>query len=322
MSSRFAVAVLVAISSAHIGYAQQVVSDVVVSGASLNDGFGGVTCVDGQLYRFGGHLDSVMRVAQDGSTLMFQLPHEQWPFGPSAITPAATGLDIMSAQHSGAKFIGYEMYHFDTQGNLLAQNQVFIDFSPTEVAVMSSGNTMVFGHHQPEDPSHPDHKYYGAVLDADDHIIKRFELPLPAGGGGWTPRSRMVAGDGVAYVVLKSDTGEFAIATISETGHIEVKTIPVPPDTDQRHHATWLTGPGIAVDVYQYVGEKPPGSLHFDEYDLNTGQKVATRSSPGVGFTLACYSGSEFSMLAHSAHVDPARHLSPDTLRLVTVKLH
>lgn len=321
MQSRFALAVLVAISSVHISHAQQLVRDVVVSGASLNDGFGnGLTCADGQLYRFGDHSDSVMRVAPDGSTLMFQLPDEQWPIGPSAIAPTATGLDIMSVQRSDARFIGYEMYHFDTQGNLLTQNQVFIDFFPTGVVVMSSGNTMVIGHLQ-GDPSQRDRRYYGAVLDADDHIIKRFELPLPPGGGGWTPRSRIVAGDRAAYVVLESDRGKLAIATISETGHIDVKIIPVPPDTDQRHHATWLSGPAVAVEVYQYVGEKPPGSLHFDEYDLNTGQEVATKSSPGVGFALACYSRSEFSMLAHSAHADPARHLSPDTLRLVTAKL-
>jgi len=31
--------------------------------------------------------------------------------------------------------------------------------------------------------------------------------------------------------------------------------------------------------------------------------------------------GDEFSMLAHSAHVDSARHLAWDTLRLVTSRL-
>jgi len=95
----------------------------------------------------------------------------------------------------------------------------------------------------------------------------------------------------------------------------------VPLDTEQRHHNQWLFGLGVAVEVYQYVGEKPHVIFRFDEYDLGSGQKVATKSSPPVGFALGCYSGDQISMLAHSAHVDPARHLSPDTLRLVTAKL-
>jgi hypothetical protein len=134
----------------------------------------------------------------------------------------------------------------------------------------------------------------------------------------------MSGGDGVAYVILRSDTGQqTAIATISETGNdiLQIKVIPVPPDSEQRQDNEWLFGPGVAVEVYHFVGERPRVFSRFDEYDLNSGQKVATKSALPVGFQSGCYFGDEFSMLAHSAHVDPARRLSPETLRLVTVKL-
>ena len=62
---------------------RQVTSDVVVSGASLNDGYGvgdTVCGTDGQVYRPPmGRLASVMRVSKDGSTLVFALPAEAWP---------------------------------------------------------------------------------------------------------------------------------------------------------------------------------------------------------------------------------------------------
>jgi len=54
----------------------QIVSDVVVQGASTNHGYGGwpVCGVDGQVYRRPGRgdLTSVMRVSRDGSTLYFR----------------------------------------------------------------------------------------------------------------------------------------------------------------------------------------------------------------------------------------------------------
>lgn len=112
-----------------------------------------------------------------------------------------------------------------------------------------------------------------------------------------------------------------AIATISETGDLDVKVIAAPVDTETRHHNEWEFGPEVAVDLYIYTNERPHVTYRFDEYDLKTGVKIATKSAPPTRFQFGCYMGDEFSMLAHSAHVDPARHLSSDTLRLVTSKL-
>jgi len=60
--------------------------------------------------------------------------------------------------------------------------------------------------------------------------------------GGW---------GGVAFAVLQSETTpagpQTAIATISETGQLDIRVIPVPPDNDQRHSQsvrvrTWRCG--------------------------------------------------------------------------------
>jgi len=338
MPSRSAIALLLAnILPMHISYAQQapcppvstgqVVSDVVVSGASLNDGYmRWATCgVDGQVYRHpgSGRLRSIQRVSPDGSTLLFSLPDDAWP---AAIAPAGTGLNILVGKFSRAEGRFYEMYHFDSQANLLTDRRLHLTSAPERMAVTSSGKTVVLGHYPDDFSKREDWKYGGAVLDADDQLIRGFDFPLPPGGGGWTFASEMLAGNGVAYVVLKSITTpngmQTAIATISETGNdiLKIKLVPVPPDSDQRHHNQWLFGPGVAVEVYHDPSERPH-ITRFDEYDLASGEKVATKSMPPAGFAFGCYSGDEVSMLAHSAQVDPARHLSPDTLRLVTSKL-
>jgi hypothetical protein len=112
------------------------------------------------------------------------------------------------------------------------------------------------------------------------------------------------------------------IAKISEDGSFDVKVIPNPPYDDMRHHAAWIVGPGVAVEVYQYVDARERSTFHFDEYDLNTGEKMAYRYAFVSGGGFGCYSKTEVSMSAGSAHVDPARGLSPDTLRLVFSKVH
>ena len=131
MPSRSAIALFLAnLLPVHISYAQQVpcppvsteqiVSDVVVSGASVNDGYlGWTTCgTDGQVYRHpgGGHLTSIQRVSPDGSTLLFSLPDNVWP---AAIAPAGTGLNILASNFSRTEGRVYEMYHFDSQAKLL-----------------------------------------------------------------------------------------------------------------------------------------------------------------------------------------------------------
>jgi len=326
MPFRFLVAALfVASLASQIGSAQQITSDMVISGASLNDGYGGVLCGnEGQIYRFSGYgrPAPVMRVSRDGSTTMFYLPDEG---APEVIAPAGTGLNILASRlvsHKEGRM--FEMDHFDNQANLLMQHRLSIDFVPTKMAITSSGKTVVLGFH-PGNSSLEDHKYGGAVLDAGDQVIKRFELPLPPGGGGWTFGSGMSAGDDAAYVMLYSNEGpKTAIATISAEGHLDVKLVRLLPDTEDRHHNEWLFGSGVAVEEYRYfgyVGGTKRAFLGFDEYDLRTGEKVATKSTVPVGFVRGCYLGNEFSMLAHSAHVDPVRGLSPETLRVVTTKL-
>ena len=178
-----------------------------------------------------------------------------------------------------------------------------------------------------DDPDHrQDRKDGFAILDENDKLVKSVDLPLSPGGGGWTVAGpRMAVGDGVAYVMLHSkEPPQTAIATISKEGHINVTILAVPPDSDKHHHNEWLFGPGVAVEVYHYlvqVSQRPRAFFGFDEYDLKTGEKVATKGSFPAGFAFGCYSGNEVSWLAHSAHVDPALRLSPETLRFVTVRL-
>jgi hypothetical protein len=264
----------------------------------------------------------VMRVSPDGSTLLFTLPEH---VNPGVIAPAATGLNILSSVYSTAeRRVLDQMFHFDRQANLLAQNRVIIPIQPSGMAVMPSGRTIIVGTHF-SDPDHPDDRKYGfAILDENDTLLKSVDLPLPPGGGGWTFASRMAAGDGIAYVMLHSnEPPQTAVARIAETGNhnLDVKVIAAPLDTETRHHNEWVFSPGVAVDVYHYTNERPHVTFRFDEYDLKTGDKIATKSAPPTGFQFGCYMGDEFSMLAHSAHVDPARHLAPDTLRLVASKL-
>jgi len=304
----------------------QIVSDVVVQGASTNDGYGGwpVCGVDGQVYRTPSRRDltSVMRVSRDGSTLLFSPPEHVHP---EVIAASGSGVNVLSSVYSTAeRRVHFQMYHFDSQANLLAQNQMTIPIQPYGMAVMSSGRTIVVGTHL-KDPDNPDDRKYGfAILDENDKLVRSVDLPLPSGGGGWIFASQMAAGDGVAYVMLQSDQPpQTAIATIAEKGNqnLDIKVIAAPPDTKTRHHGEWVFGPGVVVDLYIYTNERPHVTDRFDEYDLETGEKIATKSAPPTGYQTGCYTGDEFSMLAHSAHVDPAGHLSPDTLRLVTSKL-
>ena len=314
----FLAAVLAANSTA-----QQITNDVVIQGASVNDGYGDwLTCgVDGQVYRHpGGHLTSVMRVSPDGSTLLFRLPEQVYP---REIAPAGTGLSILGPSSKGERSVHVQMYHFDNQANLMAQSQVTIPIQPTSMAVLPSGRTILAGLSH-DDPQIQDEWKYGfAILDENDKLLRSIDLPLPPGGGGWTfASSRMAVGNGVAYVMLHSnEPPQTAIATISEAGDLGIKVIAAPLDTETRHHNEWVFGPGVAVDLYIYRNERPHVTTRFDEYDLKTDEKIATKTASATGFQFGCYMGDEFSMLAHSAHVDPARHLSWDTLRLVTSKL-
>jgi len=330
MPSRFVIAVVLSsILPVRVTYAQQVpcppvsteqvVHDAVISGAAFNDGYDDGMCgVGGEIYRL--HRDqqlstSIMRVAPDGSTSVFALPNDD--VGVTQIAPTPAGLNVLSHGRS------YRMYHFDREGRLLNQHQTSFVFTPSEMVVLPSGKTVAVGFRQLKNPMRVDLKFEGAVLDTDDQVVIGFDFPLTPAGGRWTPwmwgseGKGMAAGDGVAYLILQSDH-TFGIAIITEKGHVDVNILPVPPNSATRYHNQWLFGPGVAVEVYHDPSERPHPIDRFDEYDLASGQKLATKSAPGTGFAFGCYSGNQVSMLAHSAHVDPARHLSPNALRLVT----
>jgi hypothetical protein len=162
MPSRFAIAVLLAsISPMHASFAQQISSDVVISGASLNDGYmGRALCdADGQLYRGpNSHRASIMRVARDGSTLLFTLPASEDTI--DVFAPAPSGLFVLNSSYSRAEGISYRLYRFDSQGSLLTQHRVSIDFHPSAMAITSSSKTIVVGF-RPQNGTDREARKYG-----------------------------------------------------------------------------------------------------------------------------------------------------------------
>jgi len=335
MPSRFAVSVLLASVWTVAVLAQE--SDVVIG--SIKDRYSLKACgADGRMLLGRDSLDrtghwspehshwSLLGVSRDGSLVTFQFPEGLEPtlaaYDGSDVVVLSVDLhprvlDPHDLQPSGPR---YEMLRFDNQANLLTQQQVSIDFDPAQMAVLPSGSTMVVGGYR--EAGEDEVKNVGAVLDTGGQILKRFAFPLPPQGGGWTfVTYRMVAGDAAAYMVLYSyDPAATGIAKISEDGQLDIKIIPNPPYNDQRHHNQWLFGPGVAVEMYHYVGER--STFHFDEYDVDSGQRTASRFAFISGGGSGCYWRDEVSMQAASFHVDPARGLPPDTLRLVFAKLH
>jgi len=318
MRFRFAISALLCACALpiHLGYAQQITRDVLVSGVGLEDGASGFRCdSEGQAYRMpaiGGRIDnSVMRVARNGSTLLFKFPAEE---NLQAYAPTNAGLAIltvstrMAPKDSPTNF----MYRFDAQGNIMTRRPVSIHFRPSAMAVTSSGKAILVGHSEYE--SWLPTKYVGAVLDADDQVVQNFDFPLTA-TDTWTPNSQMSVGDGAAYLILKSGKGpSYALATISESGHVDLKILPVPPVSEKRHHNEWFFAPGVAVEEYHFVGERPRVIFRFDEYDLSSGKKIRTRSTLPAGFAVGCYLGDEITMFRRGRGEESSTHL-------VTVKL-
>jgi hypothetical protein len=192
------------------------------------------------------------------------------------------------------------------------------------MAISSSGKVTVVGYRPINGADQAARKFFGAILDADDQVQTLFDIPPTATGGTWIPvhHARMEAADGVAHLILQSrQTGaepNFGLANIGESGNVQV--IPL-ESTSGAWARYWFFGGGVAAELYQFPGEKPPGATQWDTYDLSTGKRIGTKTLLPAGFAVACYLGDEVSMLAHSAHVEKSRGLSPDALRLVTVKL-
>lgn len=308
--------VLACMSSIHFSYAQQITSDVLVSWIGIQDGSASFMCdTQGQAYRvptIDGHSDnSVMRVARDGSTLLFRLP-DPWLRVYASANP---GLAVLSSASGRLDDSASVMYRFDEHGSLVTRRPVSIDFRAMAMAVTSSGKAIVVGYRPQSGATKESRKYVGAILDVSDQIDQRFEFPAGTDGDIWTPGGRMEGGDGVAYLILKSGAGPiYSIATISESGHFDIANTAVPPDSDTRHHNEWLFGPGIAVEVYHFPGEKRV-IFRFGEYDITSGKKLRTKTTLPAGFAMPCYFGDEISMMALRGHGEQR------TTHLVTVKL-
>ncbi|MCU1308764.1 MAG: hypothetical protein JWN45_3459 [Acidobacteriaceae bacterium] len=287
--------------------AQQVTSENVIQGAELNDGLRhlGLCDAQGQLYRqSGGRGRSVMRVARDGSTLVFTIPGPEGVMG--VVAPAIPGLSVLDTGFSPTEGLFRQVLRFDGEGKVVAQHRVHVDFNPTAMAITSSGNTVIVGYRMENDAR----QYVGSVLDGTDRVLKSFDFPpVSASERDWG-FGRIVGGDGVAYFVPDSATGP--IYSITDSGN--VKASPIAPRSGTHHHK-WILGQGVAVEEYEMRSEAVPGLVFFDIYDLSSGKKLGTKMlSRPVGFAVACYLGEDVSVLAHSGKASPA-------IKLLTVKL-
>jgi hypothetical protein len=322
------IAVLTLISTPCAAVAQQSnpqsTNDVVIRGATLNDGLmGPMACnAEGQVYRRpAGRGLSVMRVDNDGSTQLFTLPVSERMVG--VIAPAGTGLAVLNSHYSPAAGETFEMYRFDGQGKLVAQHNLSLDFRPVVMAVSSSGNVTLVGYRPINGRDHAARRFTGAILNADDQVQNLFEIPPTAAGDPWVPvrYATMEAADGVTHLILQSaqssEDPNFGLAVIEESGN--VKIIPLDTATGARYHQ-WFFGNGAAAELYQFAGEQP--ALHWALYDISSGNRIGTKSTlRPAGFAFACYLGDQVSMLATSAHGEKSLGLPHDALRLVTIKL-
>jgi hypothetical protein len=176
------------------------------------------------------------------------------------------------------------------------------DFRPLAIAKTASGKTIVVGYRPRIGADKEERVYGGAVLNSDGQVVKLFELPRTAEGNGWIPAGhRMPEGDGAAHLILQSGTEPSAIANISESGQVDI--IPLATVSGTRAH-DWFFGRGVAAELYQFAGEKPPGATQWDTCDLTSGKKISTKTLLLAGFAVGCYLGDEVSVLAHSAHVE------------------
>jgi hypothetical protein len=327
MLSRSVIAILLGGVLPVVGYGQEK-SDVVLG--TIRDGISLKACgVDSRTYFSRPNRDpdtrattgySVFGVSRDGSMATFLLPEHMTPI---VAASDGSGLNVLAAyprQHPHEDD-RYEVYQLDNRLNLLGHYLAAIDFDPMQMGVLPSGKTIVAGHSGDLSRSHRDEwTYVGAILDTAGGVITKFEFPRPPDGGKWTfnSREKMVSGDGAAYLVLESgsDTG---IAKISEAGRFDVKIIPDLVDDEQHAHHLWLLGPGVAVEEYIDRSDRPRLRMHYDEYDLNSGEKIATKIS--LGGSAECYFGEEVNWTTNNTQVDPLPNLSPGTLRLVFTKL-
>jgi hypothetical protein len=281
-----------------------------------------ISCgADGQAFF---HLNyAALRLSLDGSSLTFKLPDKA---NVRAVAPYAAGVNILGRSQEPKTFI----YHFDNDGKLIAQHPVTSDLDDIMMATTSSGITILVGHHIDKDG---ESGYGGLVLDAGDRVVSRFELPPPPDGGAWnfgewnslSDHLLMTAGDRAVYVLLHaSEPLATEIAMISESGKLSVRTLE--PISDGRQYTKWLVGPGVVVEMYHMAGDRRRMDRHliwsFDEYDLKSGKRIASKIAPMgefTPFTAACYYGDTVTGVGGVG----ARQVAPDEphLRLRIAKL-
>ena len=264
--------------------------------------------------------DAALRLSLDGSSSTFKLPDKA---SARAVAPYAGGVNILGRSPEPKTFI----YHFDNDGKLIAQHPVTSDLDDIMMATTSSGVTILVGHHLDKDG---ESGYGGLVLDAGDRVVSRFEIPPPPEGGAWnfgewnsvSDHLLMTAGDRAAYVLLHAyEPLATEIAMISESGKLSLKNLA--PMSHDPQFTKWLVGPGVAVEMYQLAGDRRRTGGHpvwsFDEYDLKSGKRIASKIAPMgefTPFTAACYYGDSVTGLG-------ARQVAPDEpyLRLRIAKL-
>ena len=253
---------LACIVKSSLGYGQQIVGDVAVSLIGAPSWVGhqnGFQCdqkgeffyrPDFRRERDGG---SVVRVNQDGSTLLFQVPDRLDSlviFAAANNGLVALGRAVVAGlRPTDGPSVETRLYRFDDQGKVVAQYPISFGFRPTQIAVTSSGKTVVIGYL--DRMTRKGARFAGAVLDGGDKVIRVFELPEPADGGKWAG-AMMEGGDGVAYALLQAlPKRSNAVATITESGRVDIADLPVsstlPPSEWQdgtRLHDQWSAWPG------------------------------------------------------------------------------
>jgi hypothetical protein len=322
MSSRFTgiILFLACIAAGRLSQGQQIIADVPVSWIGLE---GGPSDCDQQgrflyrpYYRRDEHDDRlVVRVNQDGSTSQFQIPEEKERA--NVFASSNDGMVVIAARNDQPLRV-FHLYHFDAKGKVVSQHTASFEFKPAALAVTSSGKTVLVGY--VGGSGGREHlKPVGAILDGDDRVIGHFEFPPTTEGGNWMA-GWIAGGDGVAYEILKSwGKPTYSLATIAESGRIDIRVLPAPPEDKMRHHLTWQLGPGVVVESDSIDGQLP-NLIRFDEYDLQSGKKLRTTSMPPPNFpnglpVVNCYGGDELAALV--SRVDGGQQ----STRRVTLKL-
>jgi hypothetical protein len=328
---------LACIAKGYLSYGQQIMEDVAVSLIETPSWVGhqnGFQCGQkGELfYRadFGPENDvrSVVRVNQDGSTLLFRIPDRLDSL--VSFTPANNGMValgravVAGMRPTDGPSHELRLYHFDGQGKVVAQHPISFGFRPMQVAVTSSGKTIVIGYLGQTPLAHiarDGARIAGAVLDAEDKLVRLFELPEPAEGGEWAG-SMMAGGEGVAHALLLAlPKRSYAVATITESGRVDIVNLPVPPTPPPsewrdgtRLNGQWLLGPGAAVEEYSIYREMP-NLIRFNEYDFASGKRVRTWTTPSATFVTSCYLGGRIVGMVRRGDGDQ------QSIHRVTVKL-